>query len=123
MCGGMHMIGFSKKTRPEDRRRYPRFDVLKPGKIYVGDRSIPCLVVDISKEGIRVSTKLHLDIMGRFMFQFKDDDNIIRGEAEVVFGMPSYESEVYGCRLVSIIPYNYVKKYEKWLKEESAGMK
>ena len=42
-----------------------------------------------------------------------EDGEVIRGEAEVVYGMTSYDSEVYGCKLISITPSSYIGKYER----------
>lgn len=107
------LFGFRKQYEDDERRRFPRHNVVRPGNIYVDNRPIPCLIVDISKNGIRISTEVYHGLTGVFGFDFMEDGNIIRGEAEVVYGMTSYDSEVYGCKLLSITPADYLQKYER----------
>ena len=100
-------------SKNDDRRQFPRYNVVRAGNLYVDNRPIPCLVLDISKNGVRISTEVYHGLTGEFTFDFMDDGNIIKGEAEVVYGMTSFDSEVYGCKLLSITPRNYIDKYEK----------
>lgn len=97
----------------DDRRQYPRFNVVRPCNIYVDNRPIPGLVIDISKNGVRISTELYHGLTGVFKFDFMESGDIIKGEAEVVYGMTSYDSEVYGCKLLSIVPSGYIDKYSR----------
>ena len=97
----------------DERRQYPRFNVVRPGNIYVDNRPIPGLVIDISKNGVRISTEVYHGLTGVFNFDFMDNGEVIKGEAEVVYGMTSYDSEVYGCKLLSIVPSDYIDKYQR----------
>lgn len=107
-------LNFWKKDQVQDeRRQFPRYNVVRPGNIYVENRPIPCLIIDISKNGVRISTDVYHGLTGVFGFDFMDDGNVIKGEAEVVYGMTSYDSEVYGCKLISIEPEAYLQKYER----------
>ena len=107
-------IGFKKVYDAKDeRRQFPRYNVVRPGNIYVENRPISCLIIDISRNGVRISTELYHGLTGIFSFDFMQDGNVIKGEAEVVYGMTSYDSEVYGCKLLSIVPSNYIDKYER----------
>lgn len=107
-------IGFKKFYDAKDeRRQFPRYNVVRPGNIYVENRPISCLIIDISRNGVRISTELYHGLTGVFSFDFMQDGNVIKGEAEVVYGMTSYDSEVYGCKLLSIVPSNYIDKYER----------
>ncbi|MCR4807152.1 MAG: PilZ domain-containing protein [Lachnospiraceae bacterium] len=110
-------MAFNLKTlfgSGEERRRYPRYNVVGPGNIYVDNRPLSCLVIDISKGGVRLSTELAHGLTGVVPFDFMDNGEVIKGEAEIVYGMTSYDSEVYGCKLISITPEDYIeKKYER----------
>ena len=97
----------------DERRQFPRYNVVRPGNIYVENIPIQCLIIDISRNGIRISTELYHGLTGIFPFDFMDDGEVIKGEAEVVYGMTSYDSEVYGCKLMSITPSDYENKYER----------
>ena len=97
----------------DERRQFPRYNVVRPGNLYVDNRPISCLIIDISRNGVRISTDLYHGLTGIFPFDFMEDGEVIRGEAEVVYGMTSYDSEVYGCKLISITPSSYIGKYER----------
>ena len=108
-------FGFKKlyDDSGEDRRQYPRYNVVKPGFIYVDNKPVQCLIIDISKKGIRISTSAIHGLTGEFSFDFEEDGAVIRGDAEVVYGMTSFDSEVYGCKLLKIVPSDYIKRYER----------
>lgn len=106
------IFGFGKKENDYiEKRQFPRHSVVRPGNIYVENRPVPCLIIDISQNGVRISTEVYHGLTGIFTFDFMDKGEVIKGEAEVVYGMTSYDSEVYGCKLVSVVPSDYLEKY------------